>query len=138
MHLHIVGDRMPNVSFEGYESGEAKWNFVRGARAVIVPSVWKEVFGLVAIEAMGLGKPVIASETGGLPEVIVDRQTGFLVKPGNVKQLREAIMRLAEDPVLATKMGRAGRMRVERYYTPEKHYEKILEAYNEVIEQREM
>ena len=132
--LHIQGDRMPNVTFEGYQSGEALWDLVRGARAVVVPSLFPETFGLVAIEAMALGKPVIASDVGALSEIIVDRHTGFLVPQRDVHALREAIMRLAEDPVLATQFGRSGRARCERDYGVETHYEKILKVYESVTE----
>lgn len=128
-YLHIQGDRMPNVTFEGYQSGQTLWDLVAGARAVIVPSLFPETFGLVAIEAMALGKPVVASQIGALPELVVDRHTGFLIPPRDVHALREAIMRLAEDPVLATQFGRAGRARAERDYGVEKHYKNILGVY---------
>ncbi len=132
-HLHIEGDKMNNVTFEGYQSGEALWDLVRGARAVIVPSLWHEVFGLVAVEAMALGKPVIASRVGALPEVVADAQTGLLFEPGDVQGLRQAIARVAEDPVYATALGRAGRHRAEQLYAPEVHYQKIMEAYQRVL-----
>lgn len=131
-HLHIMGDRMPNVTFEGYQNGRPLWELVRGARAVVVPSLWPEVFGLVAIEAMACGKPVIASRIGALSEIVADAQTGFLVEPADVHGLRRAIARLAEDPVLATTFGRRGRARVEQRYTPEVHYQKIMEVYHSV------
>lgn len=135
-HLHIEGDKMPNVTFEGYQSGEALWDLVRGARAVIVPSLWHEVFGLVAIEAMALGKPVIASRVGALSEVVADAQTGLLFEPGDVRGLRQAIARVAEDPVYATSLGRAGRIRAEQNYTPEGHYQKILEVYEKLMDKK--
>lgn len=131
--LHIMGDKMPNVTFEGYQSGEALWQFIRGARAIIVPSVWNEVFGLVCLEAMAFGKPVIASEIGALPEVVIDRHTGFLVPPADVQALRQAISRLAEDPLLATKMGRSGRALVEQKYTPAEHYLRLMEVYRDAM-----
>ena len=131
--LHLLGDRIAHVTFEGYQSGEALWQFIRGARAVVVPSVWNEVFGLVALEAMAFGKPVIASAIGALPEVVIDRHTGFLVPPGDVYALREAISRVAEDPILATQMGRAGRALVEREFTAEKHYLRLMEVYRDAM-----
>lgn len=131
--LHLLGDRMAHVSFEGYQSGEALWQFIRGARAVVVPSVWNEVFGLVALEAMAFGKPVIASNIGALPEVVIDRLTGFLVPAGDIHALREAVARVAEDPVLATQMGRAGRALIEREFNAEKHYLRLMEIYRDAI-----
>jgi glycosyltransferase involved in cell wall biosynthesis len=130
--LHLFGDRLLNVRFEGYQSGEALWNFVRGARAVVIPSLWEEVFCLVAIEAMALGKPVIASAIGALPEIVRDRETGLLVKPGAVHELTEAIQRLAEDSMLAFRFGRAGRRRAEQTYSPQRHYERLLGFYHDL------
>ncbi len=131
--LHILGDKMPNVTFEGYQSGRALSEFIAGARAVVVPSIWNEVFGLVVLEAMAFGKPVIASDIGALPEVVIDRHTGFLVPPADVQALREAIARLAEDPILATQMGRAGRLLVEQKYNPDQHYLRLMEVYRDAI-----
>lgn len=131
--LHLQGDRMAHVTFEGYQSGRALWEFIRGARVVVIPSVWNEVFGLVALEAMAFGKPVIASNIGALPEVVIDRHTGFLVPAADVHALREAISRVAEDPILATQMGRAGRALVEREFNAEKHYLRLMEVYRDAM-----
>jgi glycosyltransferase involved in cell wall biosynthesis len=132
IELHLQGDRIPNVRFEGYQSGQALWDFVRRARVVIVPSLWDEVFGMVAIEAMALGKPVIASAVGALPELICDRQSGFLIPPGSVMELAEAIQRLMRDPLLAVRLGHCGRLLAEKKYSPEGHYDSILRVYEEV------
>jgi glycosyltransferase involved in cell wall biosynthesis len=81
----------------------------------VVPSVWPEPFGQVAIEAMACGKPVVASAVGGLADVVVHEETGLLVPPGDVAALRAALGRLIADPALRERMGAAGRERVERY-----------------------
>lgn len=120
---------LPNVEMIGFVSGEALWNLYRGARCVVVPSLWLEVFGLVALEAMAAGKPVIASNIGGLPEVVSDRVTGLLVRPGSVPELTEAIERLFRDHGLAREMGFAGRERVLREFNMEKHYDGLMEIY---------
>ncbi|MEM0984859.1 MAG: glycosyltransferase family 4 protein [Pseudomonadota bacterium] len=80
------------------------------ADIVVVPSRF-EGFGLTALEAMALSKPVIASTAGGLPEVLGD--TGFLVGTGDVAALSEALLKLAADPALREQMGRAARKRAE-------------------------
>jgi glycosyltransferase involved in cell wall biosynthesis len=129
--LHEVGDRMKNVEFVGFQTGDALANLYRGARCVIVPSLWYEVFGLVALEAMAAGKPVIASNIGGLPEVVEDRQTGLLVAPGSVAQLAEAIDRLAHDATLARQLGQNGRKRALHEFNLEKHYQGLIHIYNE-------
>jgi glycosyltransferase involved in cell wall biosynthesis len=72
-----------------------------------VPSVWAEPFGLAALESGAAGKAVIASDVGGLPEVVVDGQTGLLVPPGDQNALRAAIARLIEDRRLRERLGRS-------------------------------
>lgn len=75
-----------------------------------------EGFGLVYLEAMARGKPVIGGAHGGAPEVIEDGVTGFLVPHGDAAQLATSIETLLSDPALAQKMGGRGRQRVEREF----------------------
>lgn len=81
----------------------------------VVPSVWPEPFGMVALEAMATGRPVVASAVGGLADLVVDGATGILVPPGDVAALRSAIQRLLEDPLLRARMGAEGRKRAAAY-----------------------
>jgi glycosyltransferase involved in cell wall biosynthesis len=81
----------------------------------LAPSLWQEPFGIVAIEAMACGKPVIASRIGGLGEIVEDGATGYLFKPGDSGDLRIKIQRLLENPTLREKMGLSARIRVNRY-----------------------
>ena len=79
-----------------------------------------EVFGLVALEAMRAGKPVVACRTGGLPEIITHRETGVLVAPDDAVQMALALMEIIGNPRLAEKMGRAGRQRAQEEFSLEK------------------
>jgi glycosyltransferase involved in cell wall biosynthesis len=81
----------------------------------IVPSLWPEPFGIVIIEAMASGRPVIASRVGGIPEIFRDGHEGLLVKPGDAHELRQAMVRLMADPALREQMGRAGLERAGVY-----------------------
>src|ERR687888_298476 len=88
----------------------------RGAVALALPSVDRtcygrevrvsELLGLAALEAMASGTPVVASRIGGLAEVVVDGETGFLVPPGDVGDLRERLAQLLCDRALAARLGR--------------------------------
>ena len=80
----------------------------RMARAVLVPSVWAEPFGIVAIEAMSAGVPVIASATGGLVDIVDDDRTGLLVAPGSVSELVAAMRAIDADDALADRLGQRG------------------------------
>lgn len=100
------------------------------ARAFVCPSIY-EPFGIVNVEAMGCGAPVVASRVGGIPEIVVDGETGFLVDfevgddaYGSPKDpaafasaLADRLNRVIGDETLATRMGKAGRARVERHFS---------------------
>lgn len=81
----------------------------------LAPSVWPEPFGLVVIEAMANARPVIASRTGGLVDIVVDEETGLLVPAGDVASLRQALVRLLADPTLRTRLGEAGKRRFSQF-----------------------
>jgi glycosyltransferase involved in cell wall biosynthesis len=81
----------------------------------VVPSVGAETFGNVATEAMASGRAVIASDVGGLRDIMVHGETGLLIPPGDVPALASAMQTLVEDPALAKSMGRAGRARVAMF-----------------------
>src|ERR671937_549308 len=80
--------------------------------AVVVCPSYREGLPLCVLEAMAYGKPVVASAVGGIPELVEDGVTGFLVEPGDVAGLRQAIERLLADPALRRRLGRAARARV--------------------------
>lgn len=73
----------------------------------LAPSVWAEPFGIVIIEAMSVGRPVVASRIGGPVDLVADGETGFLVEPGNVSALQQAITKLLVNPELRHRMGEA-------------------------------
>lgn len=84
-------------------------------RLVVLPSLW-EGFGLVLLEAMAAGRPVVASRVGPIPEVVLHGETGLLVEPGQPAPLAAALLELLERPALAARLGAAGRRRlVERF-----------------------
>src|SRR5262249_33193253 len=81
----------------------------------VVPSVWPEPMGLVAVEAMLLGCPVIASDVGGLSDVVDHERTGLLIPPGDPGMLAATLDRLLDEPALRQRLGDAGRVRGRRF-----------------------
>lgn len=82
----------------------------------VVPSIWEEPFGLVAVEAMAASRPVIASKVGGLQDIVRDGHTGYLFPPGDATSLAECLEILLDRPELRMRMGRVGRQVVEAEY----------------------
>jgi glycosyltransferase involved in cell wall biosynthesis len=101
----------------------------------VVPSLGPETFGLVALEAMSAGRPVIASRVGGLPELVRDGHEGVLVHRGDVGSLAAAIQRLLDDPELRARMGAAGRRRALEY-TASSVIPRVEAAYRDVLAPR--
>ena len=97
----------------------------------VVPSVWREPFGLVALEAMAAARPVVASDIGGLSEIVAPGETGLLVAPGDAGELSDAIARLLDDPGLRARMGTAARERVE-LFSPQRIVPRIVDVYTTV------
>lgn len=101
-------------------------------RLEVIPSVWYEVFGMSAVEAMQTGLPVIASRIGGLPDVVQHEQTGLLVPPGRVSNWVQAIQHLMQDTDYAQKLGDTGRDYAHTHFHPQKHTQALLQLYREI------
>jgi len=86
------------------------------SHVVVAPAVWPEPFGIVAVEAMAAGRPVVASAVGGLASTVVDGQTGLLVPPGNAAALAATLERLLDDRALGAHLGACGRERARTWF----------------------
>ncbi|MDI3256772.1 MAG: glycosyltransferase family 4 protein [Kyrpidia sp.] len=104
--------------------------FYRNVDVVVVPSR-SEALSYTAIEAMAAGKPVVASRVGGLPEVVRDGETGFLVPYGDTDRLTEAIARVVQNPALAKSFGAKGRLLYESRFTLDHMMDQLLDVYRE-------
>lgn len=93
------------------------WRFAGCFDICAIPSVRNESFGLLALDAMRGGRPVVATRVGGLPEVVEDGRTGLLVPPGDPAALAAALTRLLADPELARRLGEAGKRRWKELFT---------------------
>jgi glycosyltransferase involved in cell wall biosynthesis len=121
------------VEFLGYKEGEELKRIVSKSAFVVVPSEWYENCPMVVLEAMAMGKPVIGSRTGGLPELIDDGKTGLLFEMGNIEELGKKMKALAQDRAMRISLGKAARRKVESEYSYQKHCRGLLEIYENVL-----
>jgi phosphatidyl-myo-inositol dimannoside synthase len=115
-----------NVRFLGTLEREALMDCYRACDIFALPS-GGEGFGLVFLEAMAFGKPIVGGAEGGTPDVVADGETGILVPHGDVEKLAAALERLLGDAKLREEMGRRGRERVEKHFLFE-HFQARLTA----------
>lgn len=117
------------VTFHGAEAPDTISRRYASTSVVVVPSLWPEPFGLVGLEAMAHGRPVVGSATGGIPEWLTDNETGFLVPPGNPRALAVAVDRLVADHTLAGRFGRRGAEVARDQFSPSHYLDAVASAY---------
>ncbi len=120
-------DQVVQISF--YPEIEKLWDAIDIA---VVPSTEPEPFGLVAIEAMMAKKPVVGANHGGLTEIILNNETGFLVEPKSVSDLKKALMHLIENPSLRKEMGEKGFERAVMEFSEQKYIAEILNVFKPI------
>jgi glycosyltransferase involved in cell wall biosynthesis len=104
----------PNVRWVGHVEGAEKEKLKRGCRAILFPSIWPEPLSTVAYEAYEMNKPIVSSDLGGMPELVLHGQTGFLLPAGKRESWLDKIMELSRDPCLCQGLGVRGRQWLEQ------------------------
>jgi glycosyltransferase involved in cell wall biosynthesis len=121
------------VHFVGSVSNEALYNYYQKADVLVFPSVWHEPFGIPLVEAMACRTPVVATISGGMTEIVVDGETGYLVERGDSATLAEAISNLVSDYELRVEMGEAGRDRVQKLFTWDASADRLMDQYEKIL-----
>jgi L-malate glycosyltransferase len=104
-------------------------DLLRGSDLFLMPSQ-SESFGLSALEAMACGVPVVASRTGGIPEVVIDGETGYLAPVGAVEELTERALQVLRDPALHARLRRAAAAQALTFSS-----ERIVPRYEQLYEE---
>ncbi len=125
---------LDNVEFLGIRNGENLKSIISKAKFIVVPSEWYDNSPLVIYESFSLGKPVIGSNLGGIPELIDDEKNGFIFEQGNVDQLSEKMTSLIDNADLIKSFGKNARYKAETEFAPEPHYGIIIKEYNNLKE----
>ncbi len=129
---YCIKNNIKNVTFCGFLPHDQIKKMMKHSIMTIVPSICYDVAPTVIVESFAMGKPVIASRIGGIPELVSDNKDGLLCNPGDVEDLREKIEYLLTHPYEAVAMGKAGRDKVENLYNPRVHLEGLLNIYRSV------
>jgi len=129
------GNLKENVEMAGAISHSDVIDYYRRAKVIVVPSR-SEGFSLVAAEAALMGRPVVATRVGGLPEVVVHDGGGLIVPPNDANELSKAILLLLENPKLSQKFGNYGRTRALRLFDPQQLGGRFEELYQSALMRR--
>ena len=123
-----------NIKFLGQQSGERLQLLYRDAVALIVPSLWYEVFGIVILEAFTLATPVIVRNRGGMPEIVEESGGGFVY--GTEKELLGVMELLLLDRNLRQETGQRGYEALQKKWCAEVHIKRYLELIEEIATAR--
>jgi glycosyltransferase involved in cell wall biosynthesis len=130
----IKNNNLTNIEFLGFRKGEELFSYIRNASFILVPSEWYENNPLTIVEAYSAGKPVIGSNIGGIPELIIEGKTGFLFGMGDSEEfemkIREA-MQLSVDKYL--EMSESAYRFACTKFSERIHYSELMDIYSEVL-----
>lgn len=125
--MHCLKD---SVLFTGFQMDVSE--IISTFDVAVLPSFF-EGMGRVLLEAMAMEKPVVASRVGGIPDLLEHGINGFLVRPGNVEELTEALKKILTDRRLAESMGKQGRKRIKEQFSADVMAQSIQKLYSELL-----
>ena len=120
-----------NIQFAGLKYGNDLIDEYQHSIAAILPCEWFETFGITLLEAFAAGKPVIASRAGAIPEIVEEGKTGLLVTPGDIEELKQAILQFYSDIEKTKTMGRQAREHVVEKFSSDIHLKKLISLYGD-------
>lgn len=124
------------VTFHGFISGEARFDLLKNATALIMPSLSHDSWPMAVLESLAMGVPVIASRQGGLPDLVRHGESGLLFDAGQPQQLAAAMMQLARSPDQVKQMGVVARRYAETEFDVAIYYDKLMTIYQHEINSR--
>lgn len=130
----IREQRLNNVTLRGFARGEELKQLIRGSLATVLPSEGYDNCPMAVLESLGMGKAVIGSRIGGIPELVDDTQDGFLVTPSDGEDLAERMNWMWNHREEVHEMGLRGREKVINRFNSETHYERIADVYRSVVQ----
>jgi len=146
IELHIVGagpyeqtlkrfvktEGINNVHFRGYKSSTELIEEISEALAVVVPSEWYENNPRAVLESFAAGTPVLGARIGGIPELVIDNETGLTFQPGDIADLKKKILYCIDNKEKVCNMGKKAQHYVRRNFNATKHYSQLIDIYNSI------
>ena len=120
------------LELKGWASREEVMNILDRTSVFVFPSVWPETLGIVGLEALSRGVPVVASDIGGVREWLVHGSNGFLANPKSPEQIKEGVLKLIEDKDELLSFGQRGIDLIHEKFLPEQHVNKLMTLYEKV------
>lgn len=134
---YVSENNMSHVKFLGYKD-QAEINRIIGkSKFVLVPSEWYDNSPLVIYESFAMGKPVIGSDLGGVPELIDHEENGLVFRAGHVEDLKNKISLLLEKDARIVEFGKAARRKAELEFEPQRHCEIMMGKYEELLQKKD-
>ena len=129
LKAYVKDKGLKNIEFLGFKGGADLEEVVKGARFTLIPSIWYDNLPNTALESFQYSKPVIASNIGSLPELVIDGVNGYLFEAGNADDLRAKIELLDGDGAKIREMGANSRGRLEDRFAPKRHYDALMKLF---------
>ena len=134
LEKYIDKNKIKNVKMLGFKSGIELKTLVGNSKAVILPSEWYENGPYSAIEALQLGRPLIGSDLGGIPELIFENKNGYIFKNKDISDLKKCFDKMENlNASEYQKMERYSKDIFDKYYTSKVYYKKIFKVYSDLL-----
>lgn len=134
---YVSENNMSHVKFLGYKDQEEINQIIGNSKFVLVPSEWYDNSPLVIYESFAMGKPVIGSDLGGVPELIDHEKNGLVFRAGDVEDLKNKISMMLKEDSRIIEYGRAAREKAEAEFEPQGHYDIMINKYEELLQKKD-
>jgi glycosyltransferase involved in cell wall biosynthesis len=121
-----------NIRFAGPKWGEEMDEILSGCQYVVVPSLWHENFPYVILQSFAMGKPVVGTDRGGIPELVEHEQRGLIYPARSAAELANCMQRLWDDKSEVLRLGRNAKSYVDEEFNDNRFYDRLVEVYSRV------
>ena len=135
LNNYVLKKKITNVEFVNHISNSDIFNQIKSAKFVVIPMMWYEFLPRVLIETLACGVPIITSDIGVMANIVRNQINGLHFKVGDHKDLSKKIIKLFNDDLLVDKISKNNRDLYLSEYTKEKNYQKLINIYNEVLDE---